>query len=459
MPVSKEITRLEKSSVRLTLTVPQEEVASGYRGVLGEYVKNAQVPGFRKGKAPPEVLERKFGEALRGEALGRIIEKALEEAFDEEKMPPDERPLPYSQPRLEGEPELALDRDMVLSLTYDARPSVSVGRWQGLKAEAPTAEVTEEDVARELEAVRERNSFVIDREDGAAAREGDVVTVDYCEIGEGGEPVPGSEREDFAFTLGKGAAFPELEANAAGMAKGQAKEFEIAGADPAEGEAAGGASAEGGAARMRLTVKAVKERKLPELDDELAQDVDEKFQTLEDLRKSLRERLEASLEARLRELRIGALLEKIKETAPVELPESMIRAEIGGRVSALGRNFGMQPEAVMRMLSAGGGGLEDLESRWRPSAEKALHSSLVVQALLDEQKIEADDEELREELGKIAAGAGVSQEELSRRYEDRQLELLRDGIRERKLFDLLLSANEVSDGARVAYLDLMADSE
>ena len=460
MPVTKEITRLEKSNVRMTLTIPKEEVASGYRNLLAEYTKEAQIPGFRKGKVPPQVLERKFGEALKGEALGKILEKAVEEAFEGDSLPADERPLPYSRPEMEGEtPTLDVENDMVISFVYDVKPTVVVGQWKGLEVEVPESAVSDEDLARELEAVRERNSFVMDRDDDAEAQTGDIVTISYCELDESGEPLPDTGRDDFVYTLGSGQSDYMYDDEIAGMKKGETKEFVKTYPEAAEGDPPGrGSLLAGQTVRMRLTLTTVKEKKLPDLDDELAQDVDEKFQTLDDLRKSIRDRMEASLDARLRELRISGLIEKIRETTPITLPESMVRVEIGGRISALGRNFGMSPEATMQMLASGGGGLDNVEAQWRPSAEKALYAGLIVDALIDDLKIETSDEDLKQELEKLASAAGESEDDVRERYSDEQLEYLKNDIAERKCFDMLLAENTLRAGSRVSYLDLMANN-
>jgi len=244
-----------------------------------------------------------------------------------------------------------------------------------------------------------------------------------------------------------------------GMVKGETKEFVKTYPEAAEGEGvAAAAHLAGQTVRMRLTLTTVKEKKLPDLDDELAQDVDEKFQTLDDLRNDIRRRLEASLEARVRELKMNGLMEKIQETTPITLPESMIKVEVGGRISALGRNFGMTPEATMEMLAAGDGGLENLEERWLPSVEKSLRSALIAEALMEEQGIEASEEELGQELQRMGSESGMSEDDLRERYKDEQLDYIKDGIRERKFFDLLLAENVVRTGSRVGYLDLMANN-
>jgi len=446
MPVSKTITRLEKSNVRLNLTVPKEDALSQYQNLLKEYAKNVQIPGFRKGHVPQNILERKFGEALKGEALGKIIEKALEEVFGDENLPRDERPLPYAQPRMENEPKLDFENDLSFTLVYDVMPGVSVGNWKGLEAEVPDVSVNEEDIARELEEIRDRNAFVLDRDDGAEARLGDVVTINFCMLDDSGNALPDSGRDDFTFTLGSGQNNFDFDNDIVGMKKGGAKEFsKTYEADQTK--------------KIRVTLTALKEKKLPDLNDDLAQDVDEKFNTLDDLKKNIRERLEKALASRLREYKVSKLLEKIIENTPVILPESMVRAEVEGRLRNLARQYGLDTSKMMQMLSQGGDGLEDIEGKWRPSAEKALHSRLIVEKLMEDQHIEAGNDEIEKEIEEIAAESGMSRDDLMKRYNpETAREYFKDDVRERKLFDMLLAENTIKTGSKMNYLDFMQNN-
>jgi trigger factor len=177
--VTKEITRLEKSSVKMSITVGKDDVRSGYDDLLKEYTKNIQIPGFRKGKVPRDVLVRKFGNALKVEAMGKIIEKTVEEIFADEAFPRESRPLPYSTPQVQDEPKLEPENDLQFSIVYDVLPSVKVEKWEGLEIEIPDVSVEDEDLTRELEAIRERNSFVLDKNEDDAAAKDDELTVDY----------------------------------------------------------------------------------------------------------------------------------------------------------------------------------------------------------------------------------------------------------------------------------------
>jgi trigger factor len=449
--VSKEITRLEHSRVKLALTVGKDDVVKEYDGLLKEYSASVQMPGFRKGKVPREVLLRKFGDALKGEALGKIIEKAVGQVFDDEGLSREDKPLPYSSPQLQDEPKLDLESDLTFSVVYDVLPKVSVGQYKDLEIEAPGAAVTDEDINRELEAIRERNSVVFDRDDSAAAEKDNVLTVNYCELDEKGGVVPGTERQDFAFTLGSGYNIFKFDDEIAGMKKGETREFEKSfPADFSESDLAGKTK------KLRVTLTALKEKKLPDLDDDLAQDVDEKYQTLDDLKQSIRDRMTKNLERRLREIKVSRILEKIVENTPVDIPESMVRIELESRWRNLARRFNTTPEEIMKSTEKSGKIVEEIQEEWRPDALKALHSRLIVETLIEDLAFTASDEELEKEFEVMAGESETPLEEVKKYSEDATMkEYIKEDIKERKLFDVLLSENKIKTGKTENYLDLM----
>jgi len=448
--VTKEITRLEKSSVKLNVTVGKEDVRSEYDALLSEYTKSIQLPGFRKGKVPRDVLVRKFGDALKGEALGKIIEKTLGEVFEEENFPRGDRPLPYSTPSVEEEPKLDLEKDLQFSVVYDVLPEVKVGKWEGLEVEVPDVSVSDEDMARELEVIRDRNSIVLDKDEDAVAAPGDVVTVDYGEIGGSGEILPGSDRKDFSFTLGSGLNAYKFDDEITGMKKGETKEFTKAYPEDSEYFA-------GRTINFRLTLTALKEKKLPDLDDDLAQDVDEKYETLDDLKNSIRERLEKELDNRLRNIKINKLLEKIMESTPVEIPESMTRMELDSRWRNLARRFNTDSDGLYKMMGNSNEQAESIIESWKPDAMRALHSRLIVETLIEELKLEAPDDEVENEIERQALESGAEEEEVRKYYEEEMArEYLKEDIKEKKFFDLLLEKNIIKKGEKVNYMEMVS---
>jgi trigger factor len=454
--VTKEVERLEHSALKLTLTVGREDVHSEYNKIINDYAKTIQIPGFRKGKVPRDVLVRKFSEAFKGEALGHIIEHAVTDVFEDESFPKENRPLPYSTPAIQDEPsDLDPEKDLRFSVVYDVLPKIDIGTWQGLEVEAPDASIEDEDLNRELEAIRERNAVVLDREDDAPSVKGDVVTVNYSEISEDGEPVGGSEREDFVFTLGTGYNIFHFDDEVAGMKKGETRDITKTYPEDFEDK-----DLAGNTRKIRVTVTAVKERQLPDLDDDLAQDVDEKYQTLDDLKTNIRERLTKNLERRLRDIRVSHILEKVLETTPIEVPESMMRIELDGRWQALARQIGSTSEDLTRSMEKSGQNTRDtILDGWRDTAKKALQSRLVVETLIKEQNLDASDEEMEKEMETLAADSDASIDDVKKYYgQENAKEYLKEDIKERKLFDLLLSKNTVKKGEKKKYLDLISNN-
>jgi trigger factor len=453
--ITKEIRRLEHSALQLTLIIGKEDVCVEYDALIAKYGKTMQIPGFRKGKIPREVLIRKFGDSFKGETLGTLVEKAITEVFDDESFPKENRPLPYSTPQLQEEDlKLDLDTDLTFSVVYDTLPQITVGPWKGIEVEVPDAEISGEDMDRELEAVRERNAIVLDKDDAASAARGDVVTVNYAEISGTGELVPGTERQDFAFTLGTGYNVFRFDDEVAGMKKGETREIDKSYPEDFEDKDLAGKTK-----KIRVTLTTLKERQLPELDDDLAQDVDEKFKTLEDLKNSIRERLTRNLEKRLREITISRLLEKIMESTPVDVPESMVRIELEGRWRNMARQFNMDPDELAKNMEKSGNARDSIFEGWRPDAVKVLQSRLIVETLIQDLGFEVGDEEIEKEFETLAGETGASIDEIKKYYESAEMkEYLKTETKERRFFDLLLAENTIKKGNHTKYLDLIANN-
>jgi trigger factor len=339
---------------------------------------------------------------------------------------------------------------------YDVFPQFTVGKWRGLEVEIPDVSIEDEDINRELELIRERNAIVLDREDDAPSVKGDVVTVNYAELSEDGEITPGTERQDFVFTLGSMNNVFHFDDEITGMKKGETRDItKVYPADFADNALAGQTK------KIRVTVTAVKERELPELDDDLAQDVDEKFQTLDDLKANIRKRLTENLERKLRDISVSGILEQVLETTPIAVPESMIRIELDGRWRAFARQLGVTPEVLTNsMENSGPNARETILEGWRDSAIKALRSRLVVENLISEQNLDASDEDVEKEIETQAANSGISIDEAKKHYESENMkEYLKQDIKEQKLFNLLLAENTVKTGGKKKYLDLAANNQ
>nr|WP_318692680.1 trigger factor [uncultured Treponema sp.] len=455
MKVTKEVTKLENSAVKLTATISKEEVAAGYSKNLAKYAKNVQLPGFRKGKVPPKVLEQKYGDSLKQEALADLIDESLNQIFAEEDAK-DIRPLPYSQPRLENDkiPEFSTDKDLVFTVVYDVFPTVEVKDFSKIEVKEPQCEVGEKELNEELKAIQERNAMVIDKKDGDPVEKDNIVTIDYSELNDDGSVVDGSKREGFVFTVGTGENIYKIDDDIMGMKKGDTKEITKTYAkDDADADLAGKTK------KISVTVKAIKVRDLPALDDDLAQDVNEKYKTLDDLKKDITKGLEANLKRKIEEVKSQSLLDQLVEKNPIVLPASMVAAENEHRWTMMAQQFRTTPKQLEKMVAASGQTKESMLEQWAGNAEKMLKARLVVDALLREKNISVTPEEVESEYAKLAEESGTSVEEIKKYYDEpRAKEYIIDEIKEKKLFEELYKQVKVSKGDKVAFADLFKNN-
>lgn len=455
MKVTKEISKLENSAVKLTATIAKEDVVSGYNKNISKYAKNVQLPGFRKGHVPVKVLEQKYGDSLKQEVLADLIDESLNQIFAEEESK-DIRPLPYTQPRLDGDklPEFSTDKDLTFSVVYDVFPSVEVKDFSKIEVKEPQVEIGEKELNEELKAIQERNAVVIDKKEGEPVEKDNIVTIDYKELDDSGAAIPGSEREGFVFTVGTGENIYKIDDEILGMKKDETKEISKTYDAKEENKDLAGKTK-----KISVTVKAIKLRNLPALDDELAQDVSEKYKTLDDLKKDISKGLESAKNRKIAELKSQSLLEQLVEKNPIVLPKSMIRAEMESRWRMMAQQFQTTPEQLEKMISASGQSKENMLTQWTGDAEKMLKSRLIVDALIREKNIAVTPEEVEAEFAKIADESGSTIEEVKEHYEDaRAKEYIIDEIKENKLYDELYKQVKVSKGDKVKFADLFKNN-
>lgn len=447
--VKQEAKRLPKSAVQLTVTISKDAAKKEYAEVLGKIAKEAAMPGFRKGKVPTAVLEKKFGEGIRAEALQSLMDKALHEAFDTVEI----KPITYSTPRVVNEKlELDFDKDLEIKLEYDTLPEIKLGNYKNIEIEEPQVSISKKDEDRELEHIREQNSMVIDKASGIVAK-GDTVTVNFVELGPDGEELPATKRQDFVFTLGSGYNYYKFDDELLGLKKDQEQTITKTYPDNFEAKDLAGKTI-----KLKVLVTSVKEKKLPDLNDDLAQDVSDKFKTLDDLRASIRERLEKSAESKVKQANMEAILEKIAQNTPFDVPESMIQAEMEQNW----RTFAAQSRMTVQQLSQilGPEGQAKMFETWKPESEKALRHRLIMEKIIEVEKFEATEAEVEQELVKQAESSRATVEETREYFQKNQImHYLEHDVKDRKLQDFLFSNSKIKKGKKTEYLDLMGIKE
>ena len=429
MKLTTEFTNLEKSAVKLTVTIAKKDVQESYNSIVAKYVKSAQIPGFRKGHVPANVLERKYGDAIKADALSEIIDKSLNEIFEKET---ENRPLPYQQPVMDQVPEFDVSKDLTYTVTFDVFPKVEVKDFAGIEVKEPQVTVGDKELEDELKAIQERNAVVMDKKADETAEKDNIVTVDYKE--ENGE-----NRNGYVFTVGSADDIYKISDDVIGMKKDETKE--VSKDDK----------------KITLTVKAIKTRQLPALDDDLAQDVSEKFKTLDDLKADIKRNLEVAKTRKIAEIKSQSLLEQLVEKNAFDIPASMLAAELDGRWRMMAQQFQTSPEQLEKMIAASGQTKEAMLEQGTGDSEKMLKSRIIVDSLLRSKNISVTPEEIEAQYAKIAEDGGMTVEEVKNHYSDpRSKEWLIEDTKEQKLYEELYKEVKVSKGDKVSFADLFA---
>ena len=451
MVQDKHIEKLENSAVKLTVTIPADEVQSKYDELVQKYSKDAQIKGFRKGKVPRNILERKFGEAFRAETLQDLLENGIGEAIEEIE----EKPLPYARPTLVDE-DLELDpsAELTFSVTYDVFPEVTLGEYKGLEVTEPQVKITKKDEDRDIEELRQQNALVIDKEDEAVAK-GDLVTMTYEEVDENDEAIDGTHREDFEFTVGEGHNLYHIDTEVVGMKADEPKVIEKEFPQDFEHEELAGEKK-----RIRVTITRIRQRDLPDLDDEFAQDISDDFETLDDLRKDVRRKLEKNAESRVRSQKIDELMTQIVEASTVEVPATMVDTELEQSWQNLAQQYRVTPEQLDQLLQMQGKTRDEIFEEWRPAAIERIKRSLLVQKMIEDESIEVSEEDAEEEIRKDASERSADPDQIIEYYKSQgMLNYVQQEIAERRMFDKVLEESKVKKGDKISYVDLLGEND
>ena len=446
MIANKSIKELDHSAVELTITVKSETIEKEYKSALAKYAKTLQIKGFRKGKAPQSVVEAKLGQAVREESTFNVIEDALKEAIGgvEDKY----KPLSYSTPQLLDEENLTpfeAEKDLTFSVKYDVMPNVELPAYKGLKISYPKVTLPKEAVDAEIEKLRQQNAMTIEKKGKAA--DGDIVTVDYVEVAEDGSEVEETSREDFVFTLGSGSNFYEIDKDILGMEAGEEKTVE-----KTYGEDSDKAGLAGRTISLKIALKALKMRDVPELDDEFAQDVKDEYKTVADLVKGTKEKLQEALDAKLESEKYKALYAELLKNTTIALPETMVTMELEQAWKRYVRQTGLSEEQIVQLLSFQGQSKEDIIAPWREGAEESLKTQLILDKIKDEEKFEIDEEDLKKLADEQLAG--ITDEEQRSYY----VSMMEDDMRFSKTGPFLLENNTFTEGEKVEYTTFMDPS-
>ncbi|KGR90450.1 trigger factor [Ureibacillus massiliensis 4400831 = CIP 108448 = CCUG 49529] len=416
----------------LTIEVPAEEVNNALDKAFAKVVKEINVPGFRKGKMPRNLFEKRFGiEALYQDALEILVPDAYSNAIDETGI------VPVDYPQIDGTENFAKGQAFTFTATVTVKPEPKLGEYKGLEVKKLDTEVTDEEIEEQIQEQVSRKAELEIKEDEPIV-EGDTAVIDF-EGFVGDEAFEGGKGEDYPLEIGSGSFIPGFEEQLVGLKAGESKDVQVT--FPEEYHAAELAGKE---ATFKVTVKEVKTKVVPELNDELAKEIDPDVESLAELRAALKiktqEQKKADADASLRD----ELVEKAAENAEIEIPESMTHNEIHRMIDEFAQRLQMQGMSLDLYYQFSGQDEHALHEQMRPEAEKRVRISLTLEAIAKAENIEVTQEDMDAELEKMGKQFNMDKEQIVTALGG-TTEILENDIRTQKTVEFLVENAKITE--------------
>ena len=379
---------LEKSMAKLTIEVSAEEFETALDKAYKKNKNKISLPGFRKGKAPRAMIEKMYGTGVFYEdAANDLIPDAYESAAKESELEI------VAQPSIDVT-QIEKGKPFIFTATVAVKPEVTLGEYKGIEVEKKTAEVTDEELQTEIDKVRESNSRMITVDD-RAVQDGDITTIDFEGFVDG-EPFEGGKGEDYPLTIGSHSFIDNFEEQLIGKNIGEETEVNVTFPEQYQAE-----ELQGKPAVFKVTIKEIKVKELPELDDDFAQDVSE-FDTVDEYKEDLKKKLLENKEAALKREKEEDVVGKIIENATMEIPDPMVDTQVRQMVQEFSQRIQSQGLSLQQYMQFTGMTPESLTNELQPQALKRIQSRLVLEAVAAAENIETSDEDLEKELEKMA---------------------------------------------------------
>jgi len=416
----------EKNMVKLVIEASAEEFEAGLNAAYNKNKNKISVPGFRKGKAPRKLIEQLYGSQIFFEdAANEIIPDAYADAAKESGLDI------VSQPKVSIE-QLEAGKPFIFAAEVAVRPEVELGEYKGVEVTKADAEVTDADVEEELKKVQDQNSRTVSVED-RAVKDGDMTVIDF----EGfidGEAFEGGKGENYPLTIGSHSFIDTFEEQMIGMNIGEEKELNVTFPEDYHAE-----NLKGKPATFKVTVKEIKEKQLPELDDDFAQDVSD-FDTLaeykDDLKKKIAERKESEAKAK----KESEAIEKVVEAAKMDIPQAMIDTQVNRMLEDFAMRLQQQGLSVEQYFQYTGMTADKIMEEMKPEAVKRIKNSLVLEAVAKAENIEVSEEEFEAELQKMADMYKMEIEKIKEFMQDAEAKQMKDDIAIQKAVELIVSS-------------------
>ena len=423
--MSVQVEKLEKNMAKLTVEVSAEDFKAAIKKAFNKNKNRFAIPGFRKGKAPQAMIEKMYGEGVFYEdAADEAINASYAEAMKESGLDI------VSRPEVTIE-KIGKDEPFVYSALVAVKPEVTLGQYKGVEVEKADASVSAEDVEAELKKVQEQNARLLTVED-RGVEDGDQTVIDFEGFVDG-KGFEGGKAEDYPLTIGSHSFIDTFEEQLIGKKIGE--ECEVNVTFPTEYHAADLA---GKPATFKLTVKDIKVKELPELNDEFASEVSE-FDTLDEYKKDVEKKLAEKKEIEANSKNEDAVVAKVVENATMEIPDKMIDAQAENMVQDMARRMQSQGLSLDMYLKYTGMTVEQMKEQARPDAEKRIRTRLVLEAVAKAENIQISDEKVDEEVAKMAEAYKMEVEKLKSYMSESDVKQMKEDLAVQQAVDLLVA--------------------
>ena len=394
------VERVENEAT-LKITAPAAEVNAGYKKAVQKIADQANIPGFRKGKAPRAIIEMHYGkEAVKQEAFEIVANKAYSEALNQEKL------IPVSDPKVE-ESTFEEGKDMELTIKVTLKPEPELGEYKGLHVEKKEVEVTDEQVDAQIKDMMGRDAKMVVAEEGAVIEKGDFAIIDFAGTVDG-EPFSGGEGKGYPLEVGSNSFIPGFEDQLVGLSKGDSTDVEVTFPEDYFVKDLAGKEA-----IFKVNIQDVKRKELPELNDEyVASKTD--FKTVEELRANYKERMQKAAEANAKAEYEHELIDLAVANAKFSGPEIMIEDKISQMVEEMKMSLESRKMSLDMYMQYTGLDMAKIRENQRPVAEENVKTDLVLDAIAKAEDIQVDMADVDAEIAAISAQHGASPEEVKK---------------------------------------------
>lgn len=428
--MSVQVENLEKNMAKLTIEVPAEEVTKAIQGAYQKNKNKFNVPGFRKGKVPQKMIEKMYGAGIFYEdAVNAMLPGAYEKACEESGLEI------VSQPEIDVT-QIEAGKPMIFTATVAVKPEVTLGQYKGLEVAKQEVIVTDDDVMDEIKKEQEKNAAVVTVE-GRPVEKDDTAVIDFegfCD----GEAFEGGKGTDFPLVIGSGQFIPGFEDQLIGKNVGDEVEVNVTFPTPYQAK-----ELEGKDAMFKVTIKELKTKELPEIDDEFASEVSE-FDTLEEYKKEVADKLKERLEADAKRKKEDEAVNKAVENASMEIPEAMIKTQASNMVNEFAQRMQGQGLTMEQYMQFTGTTREQMMEQMMDQAKKRIQVRLTLEAVAKAENIQVSDEELDKEVEEMAKAYQMEAEQLKKFLGDAEKEQMKTDLAVQKAVDLLVAeAKEV----------------